>query len=174
VYWVRLLFHFLRSATVAIWNFVVVLQISTFIHILNRKYHISTYHMMSIISFSFTIWRFQPIFFLVWIFFENFIQVYCHFLSTFFVWCNLAPKSQKKALMSSPLHSDLCEDQPMGASRCTRGLRTVYNSKSSELYTLYRCCTGALCCDFLKFFLVWSESGVGNLGTFATKNFRVG
>jgi len=48
-------------------NVIVVLQISTYIHILNKKYHISTYQ-ISIILFSYTIWRFHPNFFKIWSF----------------------------------------------------------------------------------------------------------
>jgi len=45
----------------------VVLQISAFIHILDIKYHIRTYH-MSLILFSSTIWWFHPSSFLIWSF----------------------------------------------------------------------------------------------------------
>jgi len=66
-------FHFPWSVKVAILYVTMVLQISTFIYILDRKYHISTYH-ISIILFSSTIWRFHPRFFLNLKFFGNFIQ----------------------------------------------------------------------------------------------------
>jgi len=63
---------------------IVVLQISTFIHILDRKYDISPYH-ISIILFSSTIWQFHPRFFFDLKFFVNFIQNFTvYFLKT---WC---------------------------------------------------------------------------------------
>jgi len=64
------LFYFLWSGKVAIINVTMVLQISTFVHILDRKYHLSTYH-ISLILFSSTIWRFHLRFYLIW----NFLAI---------------------------------------------------------------------------------------------------
>jgi len=58
----------------------VVLQISAFIHILDRKYHIRTNH-MSLILFSSTIWRFHPILFLNLKFFDKKLHYFLPFFS---------------------------------------------------------------------------------------------
>jgi len=63
----------MKCQSVNIKFFIVVLQIPTFIHILDRKYHISTYH-ISIILFSSTIWWFHLRFFFNLKFFGDFIQ----------------------------------------------------------------------------------------------------
>jgi len=65
-------FHFPWSIKVVMLNVIVVLQISTSIHILDRKHHISTYH-ISIVLFSSTIWRFHQRIFLNLNFFGDFI-----------------------------------------------------------------------------------------------------
>jgi len=66
-------FHFLWSAKVVILNVIVVLQILTFIYIIDTNYHINSYY-ISIILFSSIISWFHPRFFINLKFFGNFIQ----------------------------------------------------------------------------------------------------
>jgi len=67
--WCRVFFHLLWSAKAMILNVTMVLQISTFIRILDRKYHISTYNIFLII-FSFTIKQFHPKNIRIWSFWQ--------------------------------------------------------------------------------------------------------
>jgi len=80
----------------------VVLQISVFIHILDRKYHIHTYH-MSLILFSSTIWQFHSSVFFSFKFsgekIHNFLSFFSQIISFGY---NLALESQKKALHLTP------------------------------------------------------------------------
>jgi len=83
-------FHFLRSAKVVKYV-LVVLRISTFIHILDRKYYISTYHMQKNL-FSSTIWQFHPRHFFNSKFFgEKLHNLLPFFGQINFFGCNLVP-----------------------------------------------------------------------------------
>jgi len=92
-------FPFLMKCQSGDINVIVVLQISKFIHMLDRKYYISTY-CMSIILFSSTICRFHPKFLKVQSFFGKKLHYLSHFIAKlFFSTAILHHEAKKKPLV---------------------------------------------------------------------------
>ncbi len=94
-------FYFLWSANVAIWSVTVVLQISTFIYILDRKYHISHIH-NSLFIHNMAIS--SMIFFLIWNFLTKSFTIICHFLAKLFflVQFNTIPPMKNTLPLTNP------------------------------------------------------------------------